>query len=110
MNKEEILAKSREEHQKGDEREKQLRMGSAVPVIITMGVVGVLLILVEGIFLDTVILSYGVRLMLHASLCVQNWYLLAVLKKKYLIITGVIFTVGTVLNVYFLIDIFISMR
>jgi len=110
MNKEEILAKSRQEHQNGDEREKQLRMGSAVPVIITLGVTAVLLMLAEEIFLDTKILSWGVKLMIQASVCVQNWYLLAVLKKKILILLGIIFTIGTTLNVYILIDLFISMR
>ena len=110
MNKEEILAKSREDHQNGDEREKKLRMGSAIPAFIAMGAIGVTLMILEMIFLDTEIVSCSVRLMWNGCLCVQNWYLMAVLRKKYLVTLSILWTGIVAMNVWSMIQIFISMR
>ena len=110
MNKEEILAKSREDNKNEDEREKRLRIGSAIPAFIAMGSIGVTLMILEMIFLDTELLSCGVRLMIYGCLCVQNWYLWAVLRRKYLITLSILWTVIVTMNVWSMIQVFISMR
>lgn len=110
MNKEEILAKSRQEQQDGDEREKHLRLRAFIPMWITMITVGGSLMLAEGFFLDTDIVSSSVQLMFHSCLCVQNWYELAVLRKKYLIATSIVFTLLAVRYLWKLILAFIAMR
>ncbi len=109
MNKDDILKKSREENQNGDEREIQLRKGSVLPAIIALGITGVTLMVLESVFLDTALLTDGLYLLLNIVAAVQQWYLLVLIKKKYLIITGICFTFGSVLGTLRLIDTFISM-
>ena len=82
VNKEEVLAKSRADNQNEDEREKQIRGRSAILAFIGMGIVGVILMLMEMIFLDTELLSSGVYLVIIVALATQNWYLALTLKKN----------------------------
>jgi hypothetical protein len=109
MDKDEILAKSREENKNEDEREKRLRMGSVIPAFIAMGSIGATLMILEMIFLDTELLSCGLRLMLHGCLCVQNWYLWATLRKKYMITLSILWTFIAAGSVWSMIQVFISM-
>ena len=109
MDRDEILKKSREENKDGDEREIQLRTTSVMPVIITMGVVGLILMVLENILLDTQLLTNGLYLVIMLVAAVQQWYLLILIKKKYLIFTGFCFTFASVLAVLRLIDTFASM-
>lgn len=109
MNKYEILKKAREENQNCDEREYQLRKGSAIVAIVTMGLVGFILMILELSFLDTELLQNGLSVLFTVVLSVQHWYLLFILKEKYYIITGVICTVSSILSILRLIDTFASM-
>ncbi len=109
MDRDDILKKSREENRNGDERELQIRRQAALPVIITMGIIGLILMCLEWIFLDTTLLTDGLYLLFTFVAAVQQWYLLAVLKKKYLIFTGIAFTFVSILAIMNLIDTFISM-
>ena len=82
MNKEEVLAKSREDNKNEDEREKQVRMRASIASFIGMGVVGITLMVLEMFLLDTVILSRCIYLVIIGSLTTQNLYLALTLKKK----------------------------
>ena len=98
MNKEEILAKSRQDHKNEDEREKQIRMRAAIPAFVGMGVIAVTLMLLEMIFLDTVLLSRSLSLVIHGTVATQHWYLAATLKKKVWITSAACFTFCAVLS------------
>ena len=52
MNKDEILKKSREENQKGDEREQDIRLRSFATSAALGGVICMLLVMVEGFLFD----------------------------------------------------------
>lgn len=109
MNKEEILAKSREDNQNEDEREKQIRARSAIPAFVGMGVVAVILMLLEMILLDTVLLSRGVYLVIVVALATQNWYLALTLKKKAWFFIAAGFTFNAFLSTLQVISAFRSM-
>lgn len=109
MNKDDILRKSRKENQNGDERENQLRKGSALPAIIAMGVTGLILMILEVAFLDTTLLTNGLYLLFNVVVSVQQWYLFGILKKKNFIFTGICFSLCSVLGILRLIDTFTSM-
>lgn len=109
MNREEILEKSRNENKQEDEREKLLRKGSFIPAIITLCVVTVILGLAEIIFLDTMILGNSFYFLITIMCAVQNWYLLAVLKKKYLVVTSILWTFTTIVSILCLINTFQEM-
>jgi hypothetical protein len=110
MNKDEVLAKSRQDNQSGDEREKHLRLRAFIPMWITMVSVGGILMFLERFFLDTDIVSYSVQFMFFSCLCVQNWYELAVTRKKHLIIFGCIWTLLVIAKAWDLAQAFIAMR
>ena len=110
MKKEEILAKSREENRNEDEREKQLRMGSGIVSFAAMGVVGVILMFAEAIFLETELLLHTVPLMLHVALCLFSWYMVAVSKKKTAwLICGIAWLFNLALSLCRVIETFIAM-
>ena len=98
MQKEEILAKSREENQTEDEREKQIRQKAAIPAFVGMGVIGVTLMLLEMILLDTVLLSRGIYLLIVGTVATEHWYLAMTLKKKSWFISAACFTFCTAIS------------
>ena len=99
MNKDEILSKSREENKNEDERERQIRMKASIPAFIGMGVIGLTLMLLEMILLDTVILSRGIYLVFMGTTATQNWYLALTLKKKNYFVSAVCFMLCTVIAI-----------
>lgn len=109
MNKEDILSKSRADHKNGDEREKQIRMRSAIPAFVGMGAFGITLMLLEFIFLDTVILSRGISLVVVGTVATQNWYLAFTLKKKIWYLNAAFFTCSTVISTLSVINAFRTM-
>ena len=109
MNKEDILAQSRKDNKNGDEREKKLRMGSAIPAFFAMGVIGVILMLLELLFLDTVILSRSISLIFTGTAATQQWYLAFTLKKKVWYLIASFWTFSAVLSVLQVIFAFRSM-
>lgn len=109
MKKEEILAKSREDNQNEDEREKQIRMRAAIPAFIGMGVIGLTLMLLEMLLLDTVLLSRGIYLVVVGTVATQQWYLALTLKKKSWFISAACFTFCAFLATLQTIDAFRAM-
>ena len=109
MNKEEILAKSREDHKNEDEREKQIRMGAAIPAFIGMGVAAVTLMLLEMFLLDTDLLINGLSLVIHVTVATQYWYLAVTVRKKTWFICAACFTFCSLLGILRVIDSFASM-
>ena len=98
MNKEEILAKSREDHKNEDEREKQIRMRAAIPALIGMGVIAITLMVMEILFLDSVLLSRSFGLVFTGAVATETWYLAVTLKKKWWFIAAAGFTISTIIS------------
>ena len=109
MNKDEILRRNRVDNQAGDEREQQLHRASGIPLLIAFGVASCALMILEMLFLDTKLLLHSLGLIASFMVCVQFWYLVAVIRKKLYIATAVCFTFSTILNIFMFADTFRSM-
>ena len=109
MNKEDILAKSREEQKNSDERELQIRGKSAIPAFVGLGVIGVTLMILEAVFLDTTVLSRSIGLIIAGTVATQHWYLAFTLRKKLWFFMAVLFTLKTMLSILQVVDAFQAM-
>lgn len=109
MNKYDILKKSREENKNGDERERLIRKGIATPTLIAMGVISVILMLLEKVYLETELLSNSLVVLFVVATAVQQWYMLLVVKQKFYIFSGILFTINSIIVIRDLIDTFVSM-
>ena len=109
MNKYDILKKSREENKNGDERERLIRKGIATPTLIAMGVIGVILMLLEKVYLETELLSNSLVVLFVVATAVQQWYMLLVVKQKFYIFSGILLTINSIIVIRDLIDTFVSM-
>jgi len=84
MNRDDILKKSREDNKGIDERETRFRLASAWVARFAFLVGGLALVIAEGAFLETRIISRCLVFLLCCTNLAENLYLFFFLKKKFI--------------------------
>lgn len=82
MNKEEILAKSRQENKDADERETQIKL-KAISISRSVGIMlCFVILLLETIMLDTSIIGFACLTINFSMRATESWVTTLILKKK----------------------------